>query len=253
MKRSLLMTMLGLFWAIGLSAKAELPTNWTKASEAYQDKQYAEALRLYEGFIEDGYASAALFYNMGNAYYRQDKIGLAILYYEKALKLSPRDAAVRANLDLAQSQQVDQIQALPSFFLDRWQQSLQSIFSSNTWSILGLLLLWTGVGGLIFWLLAAERTQRKRGFIIGATLLVLSIIPFYLSAGRASFERNPGTAILLEAEYGLRTAPEEESTVILPLHEGVKVAIIDRIGEWMKVQLQDGAQGWLPEEALGMI
>lgn len=247
------MTIWALFWVIGLSAKAELPTDWTKANEAYQDKQYSEALKLYEGFIEDGYASAALFYNMGNVYYRQDKIGLAILYYEKALKLAPRDAAVRSNLALAQNRQVDEIQALPAFFLDRWQQSLQSIFSSNTWSILGLLLLWSGVGGLVFWLLAGERTQRKRGFIIGATLLILSIIPFYLSAGRASFERNPGTAILLEAEYGLRTAPEEESTVILPLHEGVKVAIIDRIGEWMKVQLQDGAQGWLPEEALGMI
>ncbi len=253
MKRSLLMTILAIFLAIGLSAKAELPTNWTKANEAYKDKQYTEALKLYEGFIEEGLASAALFYNMGNVYYRQDKVGLAILYYEKALKLSPRDAAVRANLALAQSRQVDQIQALPAFFLDRWQQALQSIFPSNTWSILGLLLLWTGVGGLIFWLLAAERTQRKRGFLIGATLLTLSIIPFYLSASRASFERNPGTAILLEPEYGLRTAPEEESTVILPLHEGVKLLIIDRIGEWMKVQLEDGEQGWLPEEALGMI
>lgn len=253
MKRSLLMTILAIFLAIGLSAKAELPTNWTKANEAYKDKQYSEALKLYEGFIEEGLASAALFYNMGNVYYRQDKVGLAILYYEKALKLSPRDAAVRANLALAQSRQLDQIQALPAFFLDRWQQALQSIFPSNTWSILGLLLLWSGVGGLIFWLLAAERTQRKRGFLIGATLLILSIIPFYLSAGRASFERNPGTAILLESEYGLRTAPEEESTVILPLHEGVKVLIIDRIGEWMKVQLEDGEQGWLPETALGMI
>lgn len=247
------MTTLAIFLAIGLSAKAELPTNWTKANEAYKNKQYAEALKLYEGFIEEGLASAALFYNMGNVYYRQDKIGLAILYYEKALKLSPRDAAVRANLTLAQSRQVDQIQALPAFFLDRWQQALQSIFSSNTWSILGLLLLWAGVGGLIFWLLASARTQRKRGFIIGSTLLILSIIPFYLSAGRASFEQNPGTAILLESEYGLRTAPEEESTVILPLHEGVKLLIIDRIGEWMKVQLEDGEQGWLPEEALGMI
>lgn len=253
MKRSLLMTTLAIFLAIGLSAKAELPTNWTKANEAYKDKQFSEALKLYEGFIEEGLASAALFYNMGNVYYRQDKIGLAILYYEKALKLSPRDAAVRANLALAQSRQVDQIQALPAFFLDRWQQGLQSIFSSNTWSVLGLLLLWAGVGGLIFWLLASVRTQRKRGFIIGSTLLILSIIPFYLSAGRSSFEQNPGTAILLESEYGLRTAPEEESTVILPLHEGVKLLIVDRIGEWMKVQLEDGEQGWLPEEALGMI
>ena len=252
MSKSLPLLLWSLLLTVGLMGE-EMPANWTKAAEAYQDKQYTLAFDLYQELIQEGFVSPALYYNMGNVCYRQHKLGLAILYYEKALKLAPRDREIQANLALAKSQQLDQIDPLPDFFLDRWQGALQSLFSSNAWSVIGAITLWVGVGGLILWILGRERKQRKWGFIVGVSLVILSILPFYLASSRAQFERNSGTAVLLEAEYGLRSAPEESSKVLVPLHEGVKLVILDRIGDWFKVKLEDGEQGWLPEKALGMI
>lgn len=253
MIRSLPFLLLSLFLVVGLSGKEALPATWEEAGEAYKNKQYSTAFDLYQGLIDEGRVSSALYYNMGNVCYRQDQLGLAILYYEKALKLAPRDAEVKGNLELAKSQQADQIDPLPPFFLDRWRHGLQSLFSANVWSMLGVLCLWIGVGGLILWILGKERRQKKWGFIAGISLLILSLLPFYLSSSRAQFEQNSGTAILLDKEYGLRSAPEEGSKVLVPLHEGVKLVIIDQIGEWLKVKLEDGEQGWLPEKSLGMI
>ncbi|NET31908.1 MAG: tetratricopeptide repeat protein [Cyanothece sp. SIO1E1] len=253
MIRSLPFLLLSMLLVVGLSGKEVQPASWEQAGEAYKNKQYTVAFDLYQGLIDEGHVSPALYYNMGNVCYRQSKLGLAILYYEKALKLAPRDQEIKGNLELAKSQQADQIDPLPPFFLDRWRHGLQSLFSANTWSMLGVLCLWIGVGGLILWILGKERKQRKWGFIAGISLLLLSLLPFYLSSSRAQFEQNPGTAILLEMEYGLRSAPEEGSKILVPLHEGVKLVIIDRIGDWLKVKLEDGEQGWLPEKSLGMI
>lgn len=252
MSRSLPLMLWSLLLTVGVMAK-ELPANWTKAAEAYQDKQYTVAFDLYQELVDDGYVSAALYYNLANVCYRQNKLGLAILYYEKALKLAPRDQEIKANLALAKRQQLDQIDPLPAFFLDRWRHGIQSLFSSNTWSIIGAALLWLGAAGLILWILGRARKQRKWGFIVGVSLLIFSILPFYLASSRAQFERHSGMAVLLESEYGLRSAPEEGSKVLVPLHEGVKLVIIDQIGDWLKVKLEDGEQGWLPERALGMI
>ncbi|MBX2872876.1 MAG: tetratricopeptide repeat protein [Saprospiraceae bacterium] len=253
MIRSLPPLLLSLWLAVGLFGKEALPATWEQAGDAYQNKQYTVAFDLYQGLLDEGHISPALYYNLGNVCYRQHKLGLAILYYEKALKLAPRDQEIKGNLALAKSQQTDQIDPLPPFFLDRWQHGLQSLFSANTWSLIGLLFLWVGVGGLVLWILGKERGQRKWGFIAGISLLILSLLPFYLSSSRAQFEQYSGTAILLEREYGLRSAPEEGSKILVPLHEGVKLVIIDRIGDWLKVKLEDGEQGWLPEKSLGMI
>lgn len=253
MIRSLPLLLLGLLLSVGLFGKEALPASWEQAGEAYKNKQYTVAFDFYQGLMDEGYSSAALFYNLGNVCYRQHKLGLAILYYEKALKLAPRDQEIKGNLELAKSQQADQIDPLPPFFLDRWRHGIQSLLSANTWSILGIVCLWIGVGGLIVWILGKERRQRKWGFIAGISLGILSLLPFYLSSSRAQFEQNSGTAILLDKEYGLRSAPEEGSKILVPLHEGVKLVIIDQIGDWLKVKLEDGEQGWLPEKSLGMI
>lgn len=253
MRRSLLVLLMMAVLDIGWAAQDKTKENWALANEAYKENKYTEALRLYEGLLEEGYVFPALFYNIANIYYRQHKLGLAILYYEKALKLSPRDKAIQYNLQLAKAQQLDQIEPLPPFFLHRWRQNAQSLLTANTWSGIGLVFLWLGVAGLVLWILGADRQQRKRGFIGGVILLLISIIPFYLAASRGSYEKHPGTAILLEMEYGLRSAPEEGSKVLVPLHEGVKLVIVDQIGDWYKVQLEDGELGWLPQQVMGMI
>ena len=91
------------------------------------------------------------------------------------------------------------------------------------------------------------------GFFLGTPLLVLSILPFSLAANRIKLEKNSKTAIVLSTETTLRSAPDAQSAEILRIHGGLKVKLLDRIGDWEKVRLQNGEEGWLPQNDLEQI
>ena len=105
-----------------------------KGNKFYRDGSYEKAIDEYGQLVNEGYFGTSLFYNLGNSYYRVGKIGYAILYYEKALKLSPSDEDVQHNLNFARLSTVDRIQPLPKFFLFDWWESLLNSFSENGWA-----------------------------------------------------------------------------------------------------------------------
>lgn len=217
------------------------------ANNAYRDGDYAAALEKYEAIEAVGLRSAELYYNIANTHYRQETLGKAILYYERALELAPNDEDIQNNLAIAREDLQDEIEALPPFFLRAWWAALRDTLSSSTWAYLAIGILWVGILGLILWQLGKVRSQRKLGFSMGLTLTLLSILPFTLAYSKAQVEVRSGEAIVLEKEVILRYAPEAKSTEIVALHEGTKVQLIDKISTWHKVRLANGEQGWLPE------
>ena len=96
---------------------------FTSANNAYAKKDYKQARSAYLQLIKEGYQSDALYYNMGNASYKTGDIASALLYYEKARKLSPGDKAINFNISLANSKTIDRADLLPEFFLTRWWHS----------------------------------------------------------------------------------------------------------------------------------
>ena len=241
------------YWSLLLLAQANPTEKFNSANKSYQAKKYSESIQLYEDLRKEGYQSVELYYNLGNSYYQNNQIGSAILNYERALTLDRGNKDVKFNLNLAQAKQKDELSEIPGFFLSSWWNGLKNTASSTTWGVIGLLLLWAGVGGLIFWLLGKERAVRKKGFIAGLSILFLCILPFLLSFGRKKTEQDSGVAILIEKEIPVRSAPDKESVDILLLHEGAKLDILDQIGEWYKVRLINGEEGWLPIAALEKI
>lgn len=221
-----------------------------EANDAYQAKDYAKAIQVYEALIKAEFVSSDLHYNLGNAYYKNEQLGPAMLQYEKALLLSPKDSDIQHNVEFARSQLVDDIPPLPTFFLADWWNSLRDILSSKGWSIVGLVVLWLGIGGLSVWQLGEKRSQKKQGFVIGSILLLLSALPFGLAWQRNSLEQHSGYAILYQKEISLRSAPDAQSKSILKLHEGTKVALLDELSGWYKVSLVNGEKGWLPIASL---
>jgi len=220
------------------------------ANEAYRQRQYADAIEDYEALLREGYRSEALHYNLGNSYYRDGQRGKAILHYERARMLDPSDADIRHNLTVARVDLVDDLEPLPAFFLYRWWDGLRQFLSPTGWSIIGILFLWAGAAGLGFWRMAPQRRHRKWGFVAGLSLLLLSILPFALAASRQSQLLDSGLAVILSEKTTLRSAPDALSQEVLPLHEGLTVELLDRIGDWYKVRLPDGEQGWLPMDDL---
>lgn len=233
--------------AFSLSGYAQ---NLASANRAYQAAQYEEAIQRYESLLQQGYQSAALYHNLGNACYRAGQLGRAVLYYERALKLEPGDGQVIQNLQVVRAQLPGQQAAVfvEPGILRAWK-SVQGALSANSWAALGLACFWLGMIGLLVWLFHRARRYKKAGFAAGLVLIGLSLLPFLLAYGRTQQQFRVHYAVLLLPQTELRAGPEAESQALQPLYEGAKVQILDRLGQWYFVRLPDATQGWLPMDA----
>jgi len=223
-----------------------------EANELYKSNQFSTAIEKYESIEVQGFHSAELYYNLGSAYFKINKLGKAILNYERALLISNVEnrGDVIYNLELARKKLPDDIESLPQFFLKRWKNNLNQLATSKSWSIVALLFFWMGIGGLVVWLKGKNRLQKKTGFISGLAVLMFSALTFLIAIDGANEERNSSSAVIMSSEVNLRSAPDEDSNSIFLLHEGTSVELLDQIGAWYKVKLPNGEQGWLPMKVL---
>ena len=221
-----------------------------QANDAYTKGQYQTAIEQYEAILAEGSQSTELYYNLGNAYYKTNEVGKAVLNLERALLLNPTDADTQYNLSVINEQLPDQLDVVSDFFLKKWWVNFHSYFGSTAWSTLTLISLWLGIGGFILWILATARKTRKQGFLGGIGLLLLSMIFFFAARSQGNLEMHSRQAVVLEEKLALQNGPDVKSTSLLTLHEGLKVELLDEIGDWWKVKLSNGEQGWLPKNAL---
>ncbi|MCO6476937.1 MAG: tetratricopeptide repeat protein [Phaeodactylibacter sp.] len=237
-----------LFSPLFLSAQ---PTQALQAAnQAYQGKEYEEAIRKYEEILLGGYHSEALYYNLGNAYYRTGETGRAILNYQRALKLGPQDQNTLHNLEVAQARLPEPPARIQqSGVVEAWL-SVQNALSTRSWSIIGLTLLWLGCGGIALWLLGRSPRQKKVGLASAAVLITFCLLPFLLAYGRSQQEFFSSKAVVMVEETQLHAAPEEDSQAVQKLYEGATVEILDAIGSWNKVRLEDTTEGWLPKDVM---
>ena len=68
---------------------------------AKSPEEFRESAKVLESFVADGFCNGAVYYNLGNAYYRAGDFGRAILNYRKAKHYLPRDPLLEANLQQA--------------------------------------------------------------------------------------------------------------------------------------------------------
>lgn len=250
--KSFFLILVSIFISLQNTSAQSAEELFAQANQAYQAKNYSEAIKKYEAILAKDLQSAELHYNLGNAYYRTNTLGKAILNYEKALKIAPGNEDIQKNLEIAESQKQDDITTLPPFFLTQWWNGLSSVFSSTIWGILTLLFLWLSAAGWALWIRGATRESRKKGFTSGIVLLIIAFLPLLLGWNRLQQETNSQEAIII-IKTTLHSAPDADSQEIIPLHQGTKVQLLDKIDTWYKVKLGDGEQGWLAEEVIGKI
>ena len=224
-----------------------------QGNNLYQDKQYEQAIEAYQSIIHLGYEGTSLYYNLGNSYYREGKIGFAILYYEKALELSPGDDDATHNLAIANTKTIDKIDTLPKFFLFQWWESILALFSITGWTqalFLFYLLLLASIGLYFF----AKNMSIQRYSIyfglISAVFLIITTSIWIVNLNRQWHIKN---AIVVDAAASVKLAPDSTSSDAFIIHEGLKVRELDQVGKWIKIRLQDGKEGWIPQDEVGMI
>jgi len=232
---------------------SEVDTLMNQANQMYQNKEYDEAIEKYQAILDLEYSSAALYYNLGNAYYRSGKIGFAILNYERGLKLEPDDEDIQNNLETVKARTIDKIKEVPQIFIVDWWISFITMFSAITLQLLVIffyLLLLVSV--TIFFITKQKRIQRYLLYSSLAGLLGAIFFTIILFAN-VSRETSEEFAILTKNTIAAKQSPDESSNDLFVVHEGLKVAVTTQFGEWIEIKLYDGKVGWLPKDALEII
>lgn len=226
---------------------------YEQGNQAYREGNYQSALEWYGKILSAGYESSQVYYNIGNCYYKLGSVGRAILFYEKARKLNPRDREILFNLELANLKVIDRIEAPPQFFLFDWWETVKTYFTVSQLTRLAATLF--GVSILVLIGLLFFREHRLRRVILAALIVfaVLTLFSAYLLLVNARQGNGQVRGIVLVSSVNVLSAPSENSTDVFVLHEGVKVALEEQRGEWVRITLPDGKSGWMRRENLGII
>lgn len=225
----------------------------SQGNQAFQKGDFAAASEAYNAILEAGYSNASVYYNLGNAYYRQDEFGLAILNYERALRIKPNFRDARENLALAYSKTEDEIAALPQLFIVTWAHNVVAWFSPSGWHIIILCIIALLGGLLAVVLLSTDYRWRKSALIGGIALSVLLIIAIACAISSNVQYRRHNQAIVTSPMVVVKSSPENNSVDKLILHEGTKVHVDESLDQWLKIHIADGNTGWVTTDDITVI
>lgn len=219
-------------------------------NDLYKNGKYEQAIEAYTGVLKTNKHSAELYYNLGNCYYKLNKVAPAIYNYEKALVLSPNDSEVLNNLKFAQKRTVDEVKVIPKVGFGKLLRDFTAIYHYNTWA-------WISVAFSVLFLLSflgyyfSQIALNKRIFFFGMFLVIFLLL---ISISSAFFEKshfkNEKPAIVFAEITDVKSEPQKMAATVLVLHEGTKVFVEETVDNWKKVQLTDGTEGWIENNAI---
>ncbi len=220
------------------TASREADASFAKANSDYAARHFSAAIEGYESLVRSGQWNATLFYDLGNAYFRQGESGRAILNYERALALDPNQAEARANLQLAR-EQARALELAPG----RMEGHLQYLTRNQyTWLAAGAF--WAAAAIFVGLYFASRRA------VVWIFALVLCAV---VSAGAAwaVYELEAGSAganlaIVTKKNIQARLATAESSGTVLALPSGSEIKILSTRGDWSYAALPNDLFGWIP-------
>ncbi len=229
-------------WLLCASILAAEPgAQFAKANQEYAAGDFKAAIDDYEELVRSGRDTPNLFYNLGNAYFRKNDFGLAILSYERALALDPHHPEAEANLRIAR----DEARAL-ELVPNRWER-IFAFADENQYALAASISFWIGIFSVATWVLGRGR---GRGPI---ALSILSLSIFVIAVG-ASYElsrgkNGRGLAVVTGDKVEARLATADNANRVLTLPAGSEIKIVSQRGDWVYAVLPNNLRGWIPSNS----
>lgn len=252
------MRAIGILWfaltliAFGMGSNVQAQTDsreelFFSSNQSYKNGDFQKAGEGYSQLIAEGHKSGQVYYNLGNAYFKMNDLGRAILNYERAFLQTPRDADLKFNLNIAQDQTRD---AIP-----------------NSQNFSGLLFAWLDSINLneLFWSFALINASLWINFLSRLFIkteltyyLVIILIIFWLgtgvSLGVKSYQiRSDSRAVVLDKEIGVYAGPDVSDTILFKLHQGTIVHHERTEDGWSLIRLSDEKRGWVKHQVVERI
>jgi len=216
-----------------------------QANQAYSKQDYSQASELYKKVLVNGFESFELYYNLGNSYFKQGQLPSAILYYEKAKKLNPSDEDLNFNLKVVNSRIVDKIDPMPELFIKTWSNDLVSLLNADSWAKLAVITFFLFFILLILYLFSKTMMLRKFAFWFSIVFLVFAITSFVFAKHQFNDVNKVKEAIVFTPTVNIKSSPDQNSTDLFVIHEGLKTRIIDQVNDWYEIRIANGSKGWL--------
>ena len=222
-----------------------LDSLFVTANNLYKEGNIEQAIETYRKIESQNKISSELYYNLGNCYYKLNKVGPSIYNYEKALQIDPLNEDVKNNLIFAKRLALDNIEEVPKSFLQKLNKNYLQKLSYNQWAI--VVVIFSFLGSILFLLFYfADIPSKKRlYFVTSIVSFLLLIISIFITYNQHNISKNTIEAIIFTEKTEINNAPTLNSEAIFTLHEGAKVFVLDAVDNWKKIKLADGKIGWI--------
>ena len=238
--------------ALSDDASYSLYLKFNEASLLYSESKFEEALTVYDDILENGYESAALYYNLGNTHLKLEALGKAILYYERAGRLAPYDSDLKSNMKYANSlRQQPAITLTASSWINRKADSVISSFTADGLAKLlsALYILALSVLGIAVFKSKFVQFARKSAIVI----IFVFMIAITLLAFKIHRDEYVESAVVLDGIVDARYEPLLEAPVHFKLYEGTKIVVLRTRGGWSQIKREDNKIGWIPSAVYGIV
>jgi tetratricopeptide (TPR) repeat protein len=218
-----------------------------RANQAYKEGRFKEAVDKYGQLVRSGYVNGHLYYNLGNAYFRMNQIGRAILFYERARLLMPRDPDLAFNLQNARDHTHDAI-----------AESQDFISMTFFWlDSLGLDEMFQGfvVLNILFWAILLIRlcVRLEWTYYLFLTFMIFWLIALFSFGLKWVQDGTDDRAVILQEEVSVKAGPDKQDTVLFKLHQGTIVHYERSEDGWALVHLPDKKRGWVKADTIERI
>ncbi|MFI5151246.1 MAG: tetratricopeptide repeat protein [Bacteroidia bacterium] len=223
------------------------------ANAAYTGRNYQEALRYYEKIAGQGLEAPELDYNMGNTYLKMKNAPKAILHFERALRQRPDDEDIRFNLRIANNLITDKTEDKPEHMLETWKNHLFNLLSEKNWALAGIACFVTGLALMLIYIISARVRIRQLALGLSACILIICAGLSFIAWRKARAEDRHTEAVVMSPNVTAKGSPDEKGTDLFILHEGTKVILLQKNGNWTEIKLMNGTTGWLPDSVFEII
>lgn len=220
------------------------------AVQHYKKADYRNAIRMFQSLIDEGYVDFDLYYNLGNASFKNGDLGASVLCYERALTIDPGNGDALHNLNVVRARLRDRVEAIPLLFFVRWWNDLRTAHTPTTFFIWSLAFFWL-LAGAVFVFFAYRRVYLRRiALVAGIVFFSAFSIALALSIKRTEELGAHREAVIMATEVTVRSAPDETGVESFIIHEGLKVVILSIRDDRYQIRLEDGKNGWVEKSAL---
>ena len=235
-------------WGFDKSDSQIIDSIFKESNKLYLANHFENAVDGYLSIVDQNISNQILYYNIGNAYYRLDKLGYARLYYEKAKNSAVSDNSllddISYNISFLETQLIDEINPLPQFFLMKFMNKIILALSNNSWAFVLIIVMYVNLVLFLIFLFSSSsyvKSLAVKSLLFLFQFLLVVCFLFYMS----SYQQQDVFAVLVSQNTYVKTAPSFNATNQFIIHEGLKFEIIDVVDDWSRVLLSDGKDGWI--------